>query len=85
MIQITSFKKQKWEDGTPTNELYTVSSWINPDNIVSILSTKTSISDTGNNIDYYAEGSKINMIDGSTLIADISPKELVELIDSCYA
>jgi hypothetical protein len=84
MIQITSFKKQKWVDGTPTDELYTVSSWINPDNIVSILSTKTSISDTGNNIDYYAEGSKINMVDGATLIADINPKELVELIDSCF-
>ena len=51
MIYIKSLKKQRFRDDKPTNELYSVESYINPEKIVSIVPTKTSIYDDGNNID----------------------------------
>lgn len=80
MIKITSLKKQGFSNGQPTSELYTIESYINPANIISIMPTKTSIKDYANNIDYYAEGSKIKMSDGLTLTCDESPEKLAGLI-----
>ena len=84
MILITSLKKQRYKGGKPTSELYDISSYVNPDHIKSLAPTKTSIVDEYNNIDYHATGSRINMMDGSTLTANISPKEIVKLINECY-
>lgn len=84
MIKITSLKKQRFKNDQPTTELYCIESWVNPDMIVSIVPTKTSISDFVNNIDYYAEGSKISLSNGMRLTSDKTPKELVALIDECY-
>ncbi len=84
MILITSLKKQRWVGGKPTEELYDISSYVNPDHIKSLAPTKTSIIDERFNLNYHAVGSRINMMDGSTLTANISPKEIVKLIDKCY-
>jgi lipopolysaccharide export system protein LptA len=84
MIYIKSLKKQRFRDDKPTNELYSVESYINPEKIVSIVPTKTSIYDDGNNIDYVATGSKITMSNNSRLTSDKSPKQIVDLINSCY-
>jgi hypothetical protein len=79
MIKITSFKKQEWVNGTPTSNMYSVSAYINPNKIVSIAPTKTSISN--HFVEYSARGSKIIMDDGSTLTSDLEPKELIQLIN----
>jgi hypothetical protein len=84
MIKITSLKKQRFQDDKPTSKLYSVESWINPDNIVSIVPTKTSIYDYDNGIDYVAQGSKVTMSNGNRLTSDMTPAELVALIDECY-
>lgn len=84
MILITSLKKQRFKNDQPTDELYSIQSWVNPDKIVSIVPTKTSIYDYDNDIDYYAEGSKITFSNGTRLTSDQTPKELVALIDECY-
>ena len=84
MILITSLKKQRFKNDQPTSELYSIQSWINPEKIVSIVPTKTSIQDFVNNIDYVATGSKITMSNNSRLTSDLSPREVIELINSCY-
>ena len=67
MILITSLKKQRFKNDQPTSELYSIQSWVNPDKMVSIVPTKTSIYDYDNGIDYYDEGSKITFSNGSRL------------------
>ena len=84
MILITSLKKQRFKNDQPTSELYSIQSWINPDMIVSIVPTKTSIYDNANGIDYIASGSKITMSNNAKLTAEKSPKQIIELINSCY-
>ena len=84
MILITSLKKQRFRNDQPTSELYSIQSWINPEKIVSIVPTKTSIQDFVNNIDYMATGSKVTMTNNSRLTSDLSPSELIDLINSCY-
>ena len=49
--------KQRFKNDQPTNELYSVEAYINPEKIISIVPTKTSIYDYDNGIDYYATGS----------------------------
>lgn len=84
MILITSLKKQRFKDDKPTSELYSIQSWVNPDKMVSIVPTKTSIYDSVNEIRYYAEGSKITFSNGSRLTSDETPKELVQKINDCF-
>ena len=84
MIYIKSLKKQRFKDNQPTNELYYVESYINPDKIISIVPTRTSIYDNANGIDYIASGSKITMSNNSRLTSDQSPREVIDLINSCY-
>jgi hypothetical protein len=84
MIYIKSLKKQRFKDNQPTDELYYVESYINPDMIISIVPTKTSIYDNANGIDYIASGSKITMSNNAKLTAEKSPKQIIELINSCY-
>ena len=84
MILITSLKKQSYKNDKPTETLYNTQAWVNPDKILTIMPTKTSIYDYENGIDYQATGSKITMANGSKLTCELSPKEVIELIDSCY-
>lgn len=84
MILITSLKKQRYKNDNPTDELYSIQSWVNPDKIVSIVPTKTSIYDFVNDIDYEAVGSKITLTNGSRLTSDETPKELVQRINDCF-
>jgi len=84
MIKITSLKKQRFNNDQPTSELYSIQSWINPDKIVSIVPTKTSIQDFVNNVDYKAVGSKITFSNGSRLTSNESPRELAQRINDCF-
>jgi hypothetical protein len=39
MILITSLKKQSYKDDKPTEHLYTTQAWVNPDKILTIMTT----------------------------------------------
>ena len=84
MILIKSLKKQRFKNDQPTNELYSVEAYINPEKIISIVPTKTSIYDYDNGIDYYATGSMITLSGNKRLTSDQSPTEIIDLINSCY-
>lgn len=82
MIYIKSLKKQRFKDNQPTSELYHVESYINPEMIISIVPTRTSIYDFANGVDYIASGSVITMSNNAKITAEKTPNEIIEAIYS---
>jgi len=80
-IMVTSLPKPQYVDGRATGEVYHITSFVNVENIVSIMPTTTSVDIPQANLNYKHEGSKVNLIDGSTLTCEQSALRLVHEIE----
>lgn len=80
-IGVVSFQKVRYRNGVPTGELYRNHCWVNVENISYISHTKTSVNLPEHNISFVEEGSKIHMLDGTTIISALHPKVLIADIE----